>query len=127
MSGLFYKTVSALCYDVARVHAACAEKRPYNDVTIYVLDTWHAMPRFLAWPIRILTLVFAWSAVFTTGSLYHQLSPERRLARLEAWRHARVGVRRDLIRFYMSLGALAYYQRETSTSGAPVLQEARTR
>lgn len=113
MRGIFFKTVSALCYDVARAQMpGCGAQNHYNDVTNFVLASWESMPRFLALPIRIATVGFAVSAAVTTGNFYHRLSPGRRAARLEAWRHARLRVCRDLIRFYSSLATLALYQRE---------------
>src|SRR5579863_1980848 len=111
MPGLFENTVSAICYEVARSQgsgAAPYDVPPYNDVVMFVIGQWRRMPRFLAWPLRWATLVFAFRGIFS-GGFFHQLTPQRRSLQLESWRISSIGPCRDLIRFYRSLALLALY------------------
>jgi hypothetical protein len=109
MPGLFENTVSALCYDIAR--AQSFQSPPYNDVTAFVLGQWSRMPRFLATPLRLATLLFACSTLLR-GGLYHRLRPEIRALVIETWRLSRIGTCRDFMRFYRSLALMALYSRE---------------
>jgi hypothetical protein len=113
MPGLFEDTVSAICYEVAASQdtgTTSFDAPPFNDVTAFVLTQWGRMPRFLAWPLRIATLAFAFAGL-TSGSLFHRLAPHRRRVILESWRTSPLGPCRDLIRFYRSLATLAIYSR----------------
>jgi len=113
MLGVFAKTVSAMCYEIA---SGCMSERtfaaaPPNDVTAFVLSQWRRMPPVLAWPIRLATIALACSAL-PRGGFFYQLPPDRRRIVLEAWRNSRLGPCRDVIRFYQSLAILAVYSRE---------------
>jgi hypothetical protein len=111
--GLFEATVSAICYEIAgsqNVRGTQAESPPYNDITAFVLGQWRRMPRFLAWPVWIATMVFALGAL-PQGALFHRLPLHGRSYRLESWRLSRLGPRRSLVRFYRSLALLAVYSR----------------
>ncbi|MGD0775656.1 MAG: hypothetical protein ABSC05_22815 [Candidatus Solibacter sp.] len=113
MPGLFENTVSAICYEVARSQdsgTAPFDVPPYNDVVAFVLGEWQAMPRFLAWPLRLATVAFATRGLLC-GGFFHQLEPPRRRLQLESWRTSSIGPCRDLIRFYRSLAILALYSR----------------
>lgn len=102
MTGLFEKTVAAICEEVARSHGL-----PAGDTAAFVLGQWRRMPRFLAWPLRFATLFFACSGL--PGSIFHNLPPARRAQKIESWRTSPVGFCRDLMRFYRSLALLAIY------------------
>ena len=90
--------------------AALDFTRPYNDLTAFVLGQWRRMPRFLAWPVRIATLVFALNGL-AQGALFHRLAPHKRFHQLESWRLSRLAPRRGFVRFYRSLALLALYSR----------------
>jgi hypothetical protein len=114
MPGLFEDTVSAICYEIARSQdtgTVPIDSPPYNDVTAFVLGQWRRMPRFLAWPLRMATVAFAFRGLPAGGKLFHQLAPYRRGILMESWRHSSVGPCRDLIRFYRSLAIMALYSR----------------
>src|ERR1700751_5866960 len=117
MPGLFEKTVSAICYEVARSQdrgIAPFDAPPFNDVAAFVLGQWQRMPRFLAWPLRLATIAFAtWGLL--SGGFFHQLVRERRRLQLESWQTSSIGPCRDLIRFYRSLAILALYSRGGSS------------
>ena len=118
MSGLFEVTVSALCYEISRSQDsgfAPIDTPPFNDVTNFVLDEWKRMPRFLAWPIRMATVVFACRGVVTAGRFFHQLEPARREVQMDSWSNSSIGPFRDIIRFYRSLAILALYSRTGRT------------
>lgn len=111
--GLFEDTVSAICYEVGlsqNAHGSPAELPPYNDVTAFVLGQWERMPRFLAWPVRIATIVFAWNGL-SQGALFHRLPPHKRRSQLESWKASRLAPRRSLAKLYRSLALLALYSR----------------
>lgn len=111
MSGMFDKTVSALCYEIARGHAHDDYAvPPYNDVVRFVTGQFGRMPRFLAVPMRMATLLFG-GAGLLKGGLFHRLSLSHRRAQVERWTNSSVGPCRDLIRFYRSLVLLALYSR----------------
>lgn len=117
MAGLFEKTVSAICYEVASSQiggAASFDVPPYNDIVVFVLGAWGRMPRFLAWPVRLATLVFAIRGILL-GGLFHQLTPQRRRLQLESWRTSSIPACRDLVRFYRSLTIFALYSRDGSS------------
>jgi hypothetical protein len=114
MSGLFEKTVAAICYEVARSQGDLEKPSPedsYRDVVEFVLGQWCRMPRFLAWPLRVTTMVFGLRGLLS-GNVFHRLPPGRRAALIERWRCSSVGVCRDLIRFYRALTIVALHSRE---------------
>jgi len=110
MSGMFEKTVSALCYEIARGHAGEGYAAPYNDVVRFVSGQFGRMPRFLAFPLRVATLLFG-GASLLKGGLFHKLPPPRRRIQVERWTNSSLGPCRDLIRLYRSLTLLALYSR----------------
>jgi hypothetical protein len=118
MPGLFKKTVSAICYEIARSQdtgVVPIDTPPYNDVTAFVLEEWGRMPRFLAWPLRFATVAFAFRGIAAGGVFFHQLPPHSRGLLIESWRLSSIGPCRDLIRFYWSLAILALYSRSGPT------------
>jgi hypothetical protein len=106
---LFHKTVSALCYDLARSHGQ--HWLPANDAVRFVLRQYARMPRHLAWGIFAATLLLAANGCLH-GALYHRLTPERRGRIVGRWQQASLKPFRDLIRFYESLVVMAIYSRE---------------
>jgi hypothetical protein len=108
MTRLFENTVSAICNEVAGTKDATASP----SVAAFVLRQWRRMPRFLAWPLWLVTIVFALSAVFS-GGLFHRLPQARREAVLNRWRFSPIGPLRDFIRFYRSLAILAAFSTKT--------------
>jgi hypothetical protein len=116
MPGLFEYTVSAICYEIAGAEIPDSVP-PYNDVTVFVLEQWGRMPRFLAWPLRAATLAFACSTLWK-GRLFHRLSPAQRHLQFERWRYSSLGPCRDLVRFYRSLALLELW-------GGPIVTKPR--
>jgi hypothetical protein len=111
MSGMFDKTVSALCYEIARGHARYGYAvPPYNDVVRFVSGQFGRMPRFLAVPMRVATVFFGGATLFK-GGLFYRLTPPQRMIQVERWTNSSLGPCRDLIRFYRSLVLLALYSR----------------
>jgi hypothetical protein len=104
VSGLFEKTVAAICEELARSQGGCPQR-----ATDFVLEQWARMPRFLAWPLRVATVAFACS-----GPPFHRMPPERRETRMESWGRSPIGPCRDLMRFYRSLATLALYSQQRS-------------
>ena len=113
------KTISALVYEVATTHDGPQREqyRSYNDIVGFVLEELERMPRFLGWGIKTATAVFSSSRLLLEGSLFHQRSSSQRRLQMEIWRHSRLGVCRDLMKFYTSLVVLALYFRTTADRG----------
>jgi len=109
MENLFQNTVSALCYDLARVHGKNA--LPANDAVSFVLRQHARIPRHLALGICAATLALAANGLLRGGTLYHRLTPEQRGRIVIAWKQASLKPFRDLIRFYESLVVMAIYSR----------------
>lgn len=107
-----HATVSALCYSLVRElclagpRAVGAEP---NDVVRFVLAQQGRMPDLLRLPMLVLTVVFDVQSLLKSGVCFHQLPHEQRWQHILAWKHSRLGVRRDLIRFYESLAVLGWY------------------
>lgn len=115
---LFERTVSAICYSIARDleqgGTASEEwrKPPYNDVVRFALSQHARMSAALRTPLVAGTLGFSFASIRHGGALFHQLSCEARARRLAAWRDHRIPPCRDLVRFYESLVTLAFYSRK---------------
>ena len=123
LAHLFHSTVSALCHEIAREHAASHDDgagelvAPYNDVTRFVIRQHAKMQGILGYAIQVTTLLFALSSVASHGVLFHHLAPKRRRIQVAAWSVSRLGPCRDLIRFYSSLVILALYSRPIPPMG----------
>ena len=112
MKQLFHSTVSALCYALIQKgfdgDGGVASPSVCNAAARFALAQHAGMPDFLRAPLFALTMVFGIQAFLKSGRLFHQQSPEARWAHVLAWKSSRVGVRRDLIRFYESLAVLVW-------------------
>jgi hypothetical protein len=99
----FEATVSALADALIREHGG-TDPGPLRDgVVRFVLAQHGRMPDHLRLPLVVLTCGFDWLALATAGAPFHRLSPDRRRRRVRAWRTARLGVCRDLVRFWETL------------------------
>ena len=110
MDKLFCSTVSALCYSLAPSGCVGGNDRAAvgrNLIVDFVLGQYRAMPDFLRLPIFILTLGFSMGTFFRDGTHFRSLGPERREVHIRLWKLSRLGVRRDLMRFYESMAVLA--------------------
>jgi hypothetical protein len=104
------KTISALVHEVA-VTYDCSDRRypAYNYIVVFVLEQLERMPRFFAWAIKIATAAFGASRIVLEGSFFYRGESTRRRLQIEIWKHSRLGVCRDLMKFYTSLVVLALY------------------
>ena len=107
----FEATVSALTDSLIREHGG-PDPGPLQDpvldpvvdrVVRFVLAQHGRMPDHLRLPLVVLTCGFDWLSLATTGAPFHRLSPDRRRRRVLVWRNARLGVCRDLVRFWETL------------------------
>jgi hypothetical protein len=99
----FEATVSALTESLIRERGGPARCAQHDGVVRFALAQHGRMPDYLRLPLFALTCGFDWLALATTGAPFHRLSSDRRRQRLHAWRMARLGVCRDLIRFWETL------------------------
>jgi hypothetical protein len=104
----FEDTVSALTYSLIREHRGPGWSPLHNQVVRFVLEQHGRSPDYLRIPLLVFTCVFDLAAVVRAGQPFHRLAPERRRQQLLAWRTARLGVCRDLVRFYESLAVFGW-------------------
>ncbi len=108
-------TASALAYSLAEPHADPAHpelQTPYNDLTRFILEQHARMPDYLRAPFAALALGFDFTAILKNGGRFHGLPPAARARQIAAWKNSGSAFRRDLIRYFESLGTLALYSRE---------------
>lgn len=117
MSSWYDDTVSALAYSVGQAHAeegGADCQPPYNDLARFITRQQAHLPDYLHLPMRMATLGFDLAGALRAGQVFHRQPPATRQRQVEAWKRARLGFERDLIRYYESLATLALYSR-----GAP--------
>jgi choline dehydrogenase-like flavoprotein len=108
----FHDTVSALVYSLAQHHANSATLQPpFNDLTQFILKQHSQMPDYLRAPMLAATLGFDWFGLLHDGSRFHVQRPETRSRQIAAWKNSKLSFKRDLIRYFESLAALALYSR----------------
>jgi len=99
----FEATVTALTDSLIREHGGPDHSPLRDGVVRFALEQHGRMPDYLRLPLLILTCGFGWVSVVTAGAPFHRLPPDRRRRQLLAWRRARLGVCRDLVRFWETL------------------------
>jgi len=104
LSALVYSLVQELCAG-ADGNRRCIE----NDVVRFVSAQHAHTPDFLRLPLRVLTIVFDAWPLLTTGQTFHRSAPEARRRQIARWRASRLGVQRDLIRYYEGLAVFGWY------------------
>ncbi|HWC00731.1 MAG TPA: hypothetical protein VG672_28690 [Bryobacteraceae bacterium] len=67
------------------------------------------MPRFLAWSLRMLTFLFSLAGIRYGRRPFFANPAAARARQWQRWRTHRLGICRDLVRFYESLATLALY------------------
>ncbi|HXD00086.1 MAG TPA: GMC family oxidoreductase [Verrucomicrobiae bacterium] len=116
LNAWLHDTASALAYSLAEPHAnpAHAELQPpYNDLTRFILEQHGRMPDYLRTPFAALTLGFD-----LAGHRFHTHPPAARAKQIAAWRNSGSAFRRDLVRYFESLGILELYSRGMTDTGA---------
>jgi len=119
MKAWFQDTVSALVYSLARPHAEMSQpdlQPPYNDLTAFVLRQHGQMPDYLRTALKSMALGFDLLGMLGNGKCFHRLSPIARQRQINAWKKSNTGFKRDLIRYFESLTALALYSRSMEES-----------
>ena len=99
----FEDTVSALTYSLIHEHGGPPYSALHNQVVRFVLAQHGRAPDHLRGPLLVLTCAFDLMSIVVSGQPFHRLTPDRRRRQLRAWRTARLGVCRDLVRFYETL------------------------
>jgi choline dehydrogenase-like flavoprotein len=118
----FQDVVSALVHSAAAARAGQGHPElspPYNDLTRFVLGQHERMPDYLRGTMLAATLGFDLLGFLRTGQPFHRLSPSVRRRQIEAWKSSKLGFKRDLIRYYESLTALAFYSRGRGETSRP--------
>ena len=116
----FHDAVSALAYSLAQPHAQTAElQSPFNDITQFILRQHAHMPDYLHSPMLAATLGFDALGILQQGKPFHRQTPELRQRQIAAWKQARAGFQRDLMRYFESLATLALYSRGRAGSPLP--------
>ena len=107
----FHDTVSALIYSFAGLNEENGALPPFNDLTGFILQQHAQMPDYLRGPMLAATLAFDTAGVMNGGKLFHRQPPEVRRRQIAAWKNSKAGFKRDLIRYFESLTALALHSR----------------
>lgn len=58
------------------------------------------MPRHFKYAFKILIFVFEWYGFFIHGSKFSNASQEVQINQIKSWRHSKVGLFRDFIKFF---------------------------
>jgi hypothetical protein len=122
----FEHTVSALVYSIVRERCVVSgEEWHLNRVVRFVLCQHDHMPDYLRLPIKLLTLVFSMESLLTSGCWFQRLQHKRRWAQVLRWRRSRLGLCRDLIKFYESLAVFGWHADCASGGESPGREEPR--
>jgi choline dehydrogenase-like flavoprotein len=116
LNAWLHDTASALAYSLAEPHADHAHPElqiPYNDLTRFILEQHGRMPDYLRAPFAAITLGFD-----LTGHRFHTHPPAARARQIAKWKNSNSAFRRDLVRYFESLGTLALYSRMAADVGA---------
>ena len=106
----FEKTVSALTCSIASQRCgSIASAVTLERVVSFVLAQHGRMPDYLRFPLKMLTLGFSISTVFTTGRRFHHLSQQQQWRHVLRWKNSWFGPCRDLVKFFESLVIFGYY------------------
>lgn len=113
----FKATVSAICYSIIQERGKLDIDKldfPHNRVVAFVLHQHGEMPDYLRLPIFLLTLIFDFWGIVTTGKFFHSLPHAERWRQIQAWQNSSIALCRDVIRFYESLVVFCWYSNQTS-------------
>ncbi len=116
LNAWLHDTASALAYSLAEPHANPAHPElqpPYNDLTRFILEQHARMPDYLRMPFAALTLGFD-----LTGHRFHTHPSVARAKQIAAWKNSGSAFRRDLVRYFESLGILELYSRGAAAGAA---------
>jgi hypothetical protein len=119
MYSTFSATVSALVYSLIDEHclAGEADRALNNRVVQFILEQHGRMPDYLRLPLTLLTVVFDLWPIPRHFRRFHRLSPESRRRQIGSWKRSRLGVRRDLMRFYDNLAVFGWYAQVEENKG----------
>jgi len=103
----FERSVRAIVVTVLQAHGLGAEAEA-DSVVDFVRGQYRRMPDYLRLPLGLLTLMFDAYPCLLRGRPFHRLGRPERQRQVASWKHARLGVNRDLIRFYESLAIFGW-------------------
>lgn len=107
MGRSFDHSLTAMVQAILAGHGI-ADNEESARVASFVRRQWGRMPDYLRLPLALVTLVFDWYPCLFRGRPFHRLAQPSQVAQLTAWKNARLGVRRDLIKFYEGLSIFAW-------------------
>jgi hypothetical protein len=99
--------VAAICETVAPPGKLALARE--EQARGFVLSSFPAMPRLLAFGLEAFTVWFCLAGIGYGGRPFFANPPRARARQWQRWRTHRLGVCRDLVRFYESLATLALY------------------
>jgi hypothetical protein len=120
MYSTFSATVSALVYSAIDEHCPTADdtdRALNNRVVDFILAQQRRMPDYLRLPLTLLTVAFDFWSIPRYFRRFHRLPPESRRRQILAWKQSRLGVRRDLMRFYDNLAVFGWYAQVDENKG----------
>jgi len=112
----YTKTVVAISAALGHQHLADPSvPRPDNAaIAAAIIAAQSAMPDYLRTPMRILTWIFNWSGLVSSGRPFRKLELSQKVALLDSWRNSSIGLCRNFVRFYESLFLLIALQEDVS-------------
>jgi hypothetical protein len=93
---------------IDEIRPECCVNQRYV-ITNYLVDTIRAMPDYMQFGFRTLTSLFYLASFVRHGKYFADLSPQRRLAHVNAWRNARLSFKRSLLAFYTTFTTFGVY------------------
>jgi hypothetical protein len=99
------KIIAAICGQLRNRYSTGGESEALHirDVVGQILQCQAAMPDFLRLGMQLLTWVFDYWGLITSGSRFHRMPTELQRRQLESWTNSRLDVCRNFVRFYASL------------------------
>jgi hypothetical protein len=120
MHPTFVATVSALVYSLVEEYCGSADGRDAartNQAVRFVLEQHGRMPDYLRLPLLLFTVAFDLWSIPRHAKRFHRLAPELRRQQVISWKRSRLGVRRDLVRFYETLTVYGWYAWSCESEG----------
>ena len=114
-------TVRSICRAIAAERLGQKDlffSDPYEDVESFVLTQVGQMSEILRLPILILTVFFDCFGFFYTGKLFHKSKAGSQIQQIRSWKHSKLRLFRDFIRFYEALILFSLFSRLSNPSAS---------
>jgi hypothetical protein len=101
----YSKIIAAICGQLQNKYGTAGQSEVLDnrDVAGQILQCQAAMPDFLRLGMGLLTWVFDYWGLLTSGSRFHRMPTELQRRQLDSWANSPLDVCRNFVRFYTSL------------------------